>query len=93
MISLGLRLKGCAAEGALRLRRRLRWGRLTDAEGDGDVRQLPPQVPCTRALDNRCFIDGLTYFAASRLKPCSWNSPFGLGVTNENARVRLEPCS
>jgi hypothetical protein len=59
VISLGLRLKGCAAKGTTRLWRRLRWGRSTDAEGDGDVRPLWRRFPCTDRLDKRFFIDGL----------------------------------
>ena len=37
-ISLGLGLKGCVAEGTTSAGCRLRWGRSTDAEGEGDVR-------------------------------------------------------
>ena len=45
----------------LQARRRLRWGRSTDADGDWDGRQLRPQIPCTRRLDNRFFIDEAVY--------------------------------
>jgi hypothetical protein len=79
VISLGLRLKGCAAKGTTRLWRRLRWGRSTDAEGDGDVRPLWRRFPCTDRLDKRFFIDGL--FSGR---------PFGTHVTRwVQSRVRL----
>jgi hypothetical protein len=44
VISLGLGLEGYAAEAPTRLGRRLRWGRSTDAEGDGDMGRLLPDI-------------------------------------------------
>jgi hypothetical protein len=40
----------CGGRHELLFWRRLRWGRSTDADGVGDVRQLPTRIPCTPDL-------------------------------------------
>ena len=57
-ISLGLGLKGCAAEGTTLSRVLAEMGQITDAEGDGVVRQLLSAWSLHRPLDKTCSIDG-----------------------------------
>jgi hypothetical protein len=38
--------------------RGLRWARSTDADGEGDVRELSTQILCTGPLDFPTLIDG-----------------------------------
>ena len=44
--------------------RGLRWARSTDADGEGDVRELSTQILCTGPLDFPPLIDGFVWEAA-----------------------------
>jgi hypothetical protein len=50
------------------LERGLRWARSTDAEGEGDVRELSTPFLCTSPLDIPSLIDGFVWESRSRIR-------------------------
>src|ERR1044071_2810625 len=67
MISLGLRLKGDAAEGNTRSRVSAEMGQIDRRRWRRGGAALPPRLRCTRGLDNQPSIDG---YHRSPLRAC-----------------------